>query len=208
MSLIQLYIKGISYSQTQTGAYALILEEERTHKKMPIIIGPYEAQSIAIALEHNITPPRPLTHDLFVSLGEAFDLKLKEVVIYKLLDGIFHSYLLFEKEGKETKIDARTSDACALAVRFQAPIFTSSSILNKAGIFFEEPHVPFHDDVQEDEEEKLQDLNDELDILLGRKSAFSEFSEEELLEKLEEAVQNEDYEKAALIKDELDKRKS
>lgn len=129
MSLIKLTIKGISYSQTQTGAYALVLSEMDGSRTLPIIIGAFEAQSIAIALEKEIRPPRPLTHDLFKTFSDRFLIEIKEVIIHKLVDGVFFSSLVCEKDGVEEVIDTRTSDAIAIAVRFQAPIFTYENIL-------------------------------------------------------------------------------
>lgn len=135
MSLVKLSIKGISYSQTQNGAYALILNEVDGDKKLPIVIGAFEAQSIAIALEKEIKPPRPLTHDLFKNFAERFDIKVKQVIIHKLVDGVFYSSIICERDKIEEIIDARTSDAIALALRFNSPIFTYKNILDKAGIF-------------------------------------------------------------------------
>ena len=123
MSLIRLNIKGISYSQTQSGAYALILSEENGERKLPIVIGAFEAQSIAIALEKDIRPPRPLTHDLFKNFSERFNIVIKQVIIHKLVDGVFYASLICENNNVEEIIDARTSDAIALALRFSAPIF-------------------------------------------------------------------------------------
>ena len=137
MSLIRLNIKGISYSQTQNGAYALILNEVDGERKLPIVIGAFEAQSIAIALEKEIRPPRPLTHDLFKTFSDKFDIVVKQVIIHKLVDGVFYSSLVCEKDDHEEIIDARTSDAIALALRFQAPIFTYQNILDKAGIYLQ-----------------------------------------------------------------------
>ena len=135
MSLVRLNIKGISYSQTQNGAYALILNEVDGDRKLPIVIGAFEAQSIAIALEKEIRPPRPLTHDLFKNFADRFDIIVKQVIIHKLVDGVFYSSLICERDKIEEIIDARTSDAIALALRFQAPIFTYKNILDKAGIY-------------------------------------------------------------------------
>ena len=134
MSLIKLTIKGISYSQTQSGAYALVLSEMDGTRTLPIIIGAFEAQSIAIAIEKEIRPPRPLTHDLFKTFSERFDIQVKQVIIHKLVDGVFFSSLVCEKDGVEEIIDTRTSDAIAIAVRFLAPIYTYENILEKAGI--------------------------------------------------------------------------
>ena len=134
MSLIRLNIKGISYSQTQSGAYALILSEENGNRKLPIVIGAFEAQSIAIALEKDIRPPRPLTHDLFKNFSDHFNITIKQVIIHKLVDGVFYSSLICENNKSEEIIDARTSDAIALALRFSAPIFTYKNIIEDAGI--------------------------------------------------------------------------
>lgn len=201
-NLISLVIKGISYSQTQTGAYALILEEESGYRKLPIIIGSFEAQSIALALEKDITPPRPLTHDLFLSVGEAFDLKVETVYIYKLEEGVFYSNIVFiNGEGKRSEIDSRTSDAIALAVRFNAPIYAYENVVEKAGI-----HL---DIVQNENDEEIDDLDfDLMDDLSEAQSEFFGLSKEELEEKMKEAVMNEDYELAALLRDEIDNLKN
>ena len=135
MSLVRLNIKGISYSQTQNGAYALILSEVEGNRKLPIVIGAFEAQSIAIALEKEIMPPRPLTHDLFKNFSDLFAIIITQVIIHKLVDGVFYSSIICEREGVEEIVDARTSDAIALALRFKAPIFTHKEILDSAGIF-------------------------------------------------------------------------
>src|SRR5210317_367164 len=135
MKLIQMKVKGISYSETQTGAYALILSESEGDRKLPVIIGGFEAQSIAIALEQEVKPSRPLTHDLFKSFGERFNIVVKQVIIHKLVDGIFFASLICERDKIEEIIDSRTSNAIALAFRYKAPIFTYKNILDKAGIF-------------------------------------------------------------------------
>ncbi len=203
MDLVQLNIKGISYSQTQTGAYALILEEISTKKKIPIVIGAYEAQSIAISLEEDLQPPRPLTHDLFKSLANTYYINLVKVVIHKLVDGVFYSNLIWEKDGVKTAIDSRTSDACALAVRFNAPIFMTETILDKAGVYFEE--------VIEEENKNTpvidMDLENKISSTLNNDNVFSTMSKEELEKMMGEAVNNEDYELAAKVRDELDNRK-
>jgi len=208
MSLVKLTIKGISYSQTQNGAYALILNEVDGERKLPIVIGAFEAQSIAIALEKEIKPPRPLTHDLFKNFAERFDIVVKQVIIHKLVDGVFYSSIICERDKIEEIIDARTSDAIALALRFSAPIFTYKNILDKAGIFLKT-------NPQEGDTEN-QDLDDVLSApeTFGMEetnesgSAYNKFSLSELHEQLESAVQNEDYEKAAKIRDEISKRES
>ena len=202
MSLIKLTIKGISYSQTQSGAYALVLSEMEGTRTLPIIIGAFEAQSIAIALEKEIRPPRPLTHDLFKTFSDRFSIQIQQVIIHKLVDGVFYSSLICEKEGVEEIIDTRTSDAIAIAVRFEAPIYTYENILDKAGV-----------NLNVDEEFDLYEENDseedeiELEAVLPEKeSAFSRSSLKELHQQLEKAVDNENYELAAKIRDEISKR--
>src|SRR4029078_5456456 len=149
MSLIKLTIKGISYSQKQNRDYALILYEVDGDRKLPIVIGAFEAQSIAIALEKEIKPPRPLTHDLFKNFADRFDIIIKQVIIHKLVDGVFYSSIICERDKIEEIIDARTSDAIALALRFNAPIFTYKNILNKAGIYLKPSNPEADKDPQE-----------------------------------------------------------
>jgi len=201
MGLIKLTIKGISYSQTQSGAYALVLSEMEGTRTLPIIIGAFEAQSIAIALEKEIRPPRPLTHDLFKTFSERFGIQVKQVIIHKLVDGIFFSSLICEKDGVEEIIDARTSDAIAIAVRFLAPIYTYENILDKAGIYLKiEEEIAIKENLDpESVEVTLEDMN-------PRSSDFSDYSIEELHNQLNEAVANEDYELAARVRDEISKR--
>jgi bifunctional DNase/RNase len=207
MSLVKLSIKGISYSQTQNGAYALILNEVDGERKLPIVIGAFEAQSIAIALEKEIKPPRPLTHDLFKNFAERFDIVVKQVIIHKLVDGVFYSSIICERDKIEEIIDARTSDAIALALRFNAPIFTYKNILDKAGIYLKNNAMEADKDAQE------------IDDILSNPQTFSEPVEsnksgetysknslQELIELLDQAVTQEDYEKAAKIRDEISKR--
>ncbi len=202
MSLIKLSIKGISYSQTQSGAYALVLSEEEGTRTLPIIIGAFEAQSIAIALETEIRPPRPLTHDLFKTFSDRFLITIKEVIIHKLVDGVFFSSLVCEKDGSEEVIDARTSDAIAIAVRFDAPIFTYENILEKAGVFLKlEDEFGIKDDLESDE------VSLELENLVAKtETTFSDLSTKELHKQLSDAVTNENYELAAKIRDEISKR--
>ncbi len=196
MQKIRLNILGLSVSQTQSGAYALVLAEENGERRIPIIIGPVEAQAIAIQLE-GLKPPRPLTHDLFKNMALAFDIALLEVTIYKLEEGIFYSELLCELDGKEVKIDSRTSDAVALALRFKCPIFTSEEILRKAGIVLD----------IEDEDSPVKNVSDKESSPEREKSTYGQYSSTELNEMINEAIQNEDYEKASIIRDELKKRK-
>jgi len=202
MSLIKLTIKGISYSQTQSGAYALVLSEMEGKRTLPIIIGAFEAQSIAIALEKEIRPPRPLTHDLFKTFSERFKITVKQVIIHKLVDGIFFSSLICVKDGVEEIIDTRTSDAIAIAIRFLAPIYTYENILDKAGIYLKvEEEIAIKEIL---EPEAIQVTIDQADS--SSSSNFSKYSIQELHEQLKEAVDNENYEKAAKIRDEISKR--
>lgn len=204
MSLVRLNIKGISYSQTQNGAYALILNEVDGERKLPIVIGAFEAQSIAIALEKEIRPPRPLTHDLFKNFAERFDIIVKQVIIHKLVDGVFYSSLICERDKIEEIIDARTSDAIALALRFDAPIFTYKNILDKAGIYLKvNPKKAEEGDLESVLEDDV--LTDPLGTETSKES-YKDKSLEELHKLLEEAVVNEDYEAAANIRDEISKR--
>ena len=204
MDLIQMKVRGISYSETQTGAYALILNEEKGERKLPIIIGGFEAQSIAIALEHEVKPSRPLTHDLFKSFGERFNINVKQVIIHKLVDGIFFSSLICERDKIEEIIDARTSDAIALALRFDAPIYAYDSILKKAGFTaaISENSKKLSEDKWIQNFVKEQSNRNE-DIGDLKKLSVSKLKS--LLTKL---VSQENYEKAAKVRDELSKRKS
>lgn len=194
MHKIRLNILGLSVSQTQSGAYALVLAEEDGDHRIPIIIGPVEAQAIAIQLE-GLKPPRPLTHDLVKNIALAFDITLLEVTIHKLEEGIFYSELLCEMNGREVRIDSRTSDAIALALRFRCPIFTTEDILHKAGIVLE----------MNEENSPRQEPADEAPT--PGHSSYSKYTLADLQHELDEAIRNEDYEKASLIRDEIRKRK-
>lgn len=206
MDLVQLKIKGISYSQTQNGAYAVILNEEEGERKLPIVIGAFEAQSIAIALEKEIKPPRPLTHDLFKNFADTFQITIKKIIIHKLVDGVFYSSIFCESNTAEEVIDARTSDAIALALRFDAPIFTYKTILDKAGIF-----LNFSSDEKKEDKaitvDEILHEEESVEIESETSSIYAKFSLEELLKELEKAVANENYEKAAKLRDEISKRK-
>ena len=206
MSLVRLNIKGISYSQTQNGAYALILSEVGGDRKLPIVIGAFEAQSIAIALEKEIRPPRPLTHDLFKNFSDRFDITVKQVIIHKLVDGVFYSSLICERDKIEEIIDARTSDAIALALRFEAPIFTYKNILEKAGIYLQGEEQQ-KNEKEENQEEIISEelLSDDIEIS-KEDNNYKKLSLSELERLLSQAVQNEDYEKAARLRDEISKR--
>lgn len=197
MLKIKLNVLGLSVSQTQTGAYALVLAEDNGDRRIPIIIGPVEAQSIAIQLE-GLHPPRPLTHDLFKNIAQAFQIELIEVLIYKLEEGIFFSELIFEQNGVRIAIDFRTSDAVALSLRFKCPIYTSEEILAKAGIVIEITD-DFEDDSVENEKSGQSD---------NRENKYELYSVEELEQLLHEAVRDEKYEIASEIRDEISRRKT
>ncbi|MDA9555769.1 bifunctional nuclease family protein [Pelobium sp.] len=196
MKKLKLDIIGLSYSQTQSGAYALVLGEVNGRRRLPIIIGGFEAQAIAIEIE-KMTPSRPLTHDLFKAFADAFKISVQEVIIYNLVDGIFYSKLICNDGKKNLEIDARTSDAIALAVRFECPIYTYEFILASAGIVIEGNDFVFLDNIEPVEETKVTTA-----------PSFSNLSTEELQNKLQEALNEEAYEKAAKIRDEISKRKS
>lgn len=183
---------GISYSQTQSGAYALILLEENGDRRIPIIIGGFEAQAIVIKLE-NLDPPRPLTHDLFKKFADEFNIYVTEVMIYKLEEGVFFSKLVCNNGEKEYAIDSRTSDAVALALRFNCPIFITEEILEKAGITIN----------PSDTESTVSE--EESPAMTG--SRYDSYTEEELYKIIDESVKTEDYERAAAVRDELEKRK-
>jgi len=208
MSLVRLTIKGISYSQTQNGAYALLLSEVDGEKQLPIVIGAFEAQSIAIALEKDIRPPRPLTHDLFKSFAERFSIIVKQVIIHKLVDGVFYSSLICERDKIEEIIDARTSDAIALALRFNAPIFTYKNILDKAGIFLKNTGEPSTEEKEVKRTELIiEDVLKETSEPSEKTKSAHQKPLKQLEKELDEAVKNEDYEKAAQLRDEISKRK-
>ena len=204
MSLVRLNIKGISYSQTQSGAYALILSEENGQRKLPIVIGAFEAQSIAIALEKDIRPPRPLTHDLFKNFSDRFNILIKQVIIHKLVDGVFYASLICESHGVEEIIDARTSDAIALALRFSAPIFTYKNIIEQAGIILK---INPKEEEESDDSLVFEEANQDIESMAQTiENDYKNLSLSELKEQLKEAVKNEDYETAAKLRDEISKR--
>ncbi len=200
MKKIKLDIVGLSYSQTQSGAYALVLGEVSGRRRLPIIIGSFEAQAIAIEIE-KMTPSRPLTHDLFKSLGEAYNIKVQEIIIYNLVDGIFYSKLICSDGKKSVEIDARTSDAIAVAVRFDCPIYTFEFILSTAGIVIEGNDFVYLENINETKEEKANAAS-------TSPGGFATLSTDELKTRLQEALAEESYEKAAKIRDELNRRKA
>ncbi len=190
MEKIEIKIVGLSYSQTQSGAYALVLAEKKGKRRLPIIIGGFEAQSIAIELE-NMKPSRPLTHDLFKSFADAFKIKIREIVIYNLIEGVFYSKIVCEQDGKEIEIDARTSDAIAIGIRSKCPIYTFENILSSAGIQLENERIE-----ENTGEEFIENVDDKKDLTI-----------EELEQLLQDAIDNEEYEKASELRDEINKRK-
>lgn len=195
MQKVKLNILGLSVSQSQSGAYALVLAEENGDRRIPIIIGPIEAQSIAIQIE-GLKPPRPLTHDLFKQMALAFDIEISEIVIYKLEEGIFYSELICNRGDKQIVIDSRTSDAVALSLRFNCPIYTTEEILERAGIVieFENEHS---------QEEWHQSTADEP---VRGKHEYDKYTSAELTQMLDNAIHAEDYEKASAIRDEINRR--
>lgn len=203
MKKIRLEIVGLSYSQTQSGAYALVLGETKGKRRLPIIIGGFEAQAIAIELE-KMTPSRPLTHDLFKNLADSFAIRVKEVLIYDLIEGIFFARLICDNGTIEGEIDARTSDAIALAVRFECPVYTYEFILSQAGIVLDDEQDRDDDD---DEDELSAEEEEELLAEVTSGNDFQRKTEKELEEMLNKALEEENYEKASRIRDELNKRK-
>jgi len=200
MKKIKLDIVGLSYSQTQSGAYALVLGEVSGRRRLPIIIGSFEAQAIAIEIE-KMTPSRPLTHDLFKSFADAYHIKIEEIIIYNLVDGIFYAKLICSDGKKIVEIDARTSDAIAVAVRFDCPIYTYEFILSTAGIVIEGNDFVYLENINETPEEKTVTAS-------TSPTGFASISTDELKTKLQEALFEEAYEKAAKIRDELNRRKA
>ena len=204
---IKLRVQGLTNSQVQSGAYALILAEEDGKRRIPVIVGTPEAQSIAIALEY-ITPPRPLTHDLFVSFATAFDIKLKEVYIYKFEEGIFYSELLFTDGKREIPVDSRTSDAIAIALRAKCDIYVSESIMIEAGVVLDEDVEDNADEDFENDDDDLMAMDpDEIKDDEALKRWLGLIDDEELNKRLEEAVQEENYEHAKMYQDEIRRRK-
>ena len=199
MKKLKLDIVGLSYSQTQSGAYALVLGEVNGRRRLPIIIGGFEAQAIAIEIE-KMSPSRPLTHDLFKSLTIHFNVVIEEVIIYNLVDGIFFAKLICNDGKKTAEIDARTSDAIALAVRYQCPIYTYEFILASAGIMIEGTDFAFLENIEPTDDAEGVSIPGNIS------SGYASFTEAELKEQLDKALEEENYEKAARIRDEISKR--
>lgn len=195
MKKVRLEIVGMSYSQSQSGAYALILGVAGEKRRLPIIIGGFEAQAIAIELE-KMKPTRPLTHDLFKNFASHFEIHIKEVVINKFEEGIFYSKLLCEQFGKISEIDSRTSDAVALAIRFDCPIYALEEIIDEAGIMMDDEPAVGEGAVSSAEGKPK-----------SGKGKYTDYLSEELEEMLKKAVQDENYEEASRLRDEIDSRK-
>jgi bifunctional DNase/RNase len=204
MGKIKLNVLGISYSQTQSGAYALVLSEEDGNRRIPIIVGGFEAQAIAIELE-GLAPPRPLTHDLFKDFAESYGIRILEVNIHKLEDGVFFASILCDNGDSQITLDARTSDAIALALRFKCPIYTTEEIVEKAGIVldFEKGSDLEHTELSGEEEMEVAPEKTKKRSILPD---LSETSMEELRSMLADAVSKEDYERASEIRDEINRR--
>jgi len=196
MDKIKLEIAGLSYSQTQSGAYALVLAEANGKRRLPIIIGGFEAQAIAIELE-NMTPSRPLTHDLFKNFADKYQININEIIIYNLVEGIFFAKLYCEQNGTEIQIDSRTSDAIALAVRFECPIYTYEFVLSQAGIILEDEEQSEEDSELIEEEYSMDDFNAD---------PVERLTLDELNSKRKDSIENEDYESASKIRDEIKRR--
>jgi bifunctional DNase/RNase len=195
MKKIELEIVALSHSLAQTQNYAVVLGEQDGARRLPIVIGGFEAQAIAVAME-GMSPSRPMTHDLFKNAMDLFGVSVKEIVINNLVDGIFYANLICLKEGKEVEIDSRTSDALAIAVRFNCPIYTYEFILDQAGIVLEE-----------EAEREVQKAKQRRQNVQPKEKTLADHSAEELEELLQDALDKEDYERAAQIRDELNKKK-
>ena len=192
MEKIKLEIIGMSYSQSQSGAYALILGEKNGKRRLPIIIGGFEAQAIAIELE-KMKPSRPLTHDLFKRFADTLNVTLQEVVINKFIEGVFHAELVCLDGTTEHRIDARTSDAVALALRFHCPVYTNEKIMSAAGIIVED--------------KKENEIREEVTKVKEEATPYESLTLTELKNMLGKSIEKEEYEEASRIRDEIDKRK-
>lgn len=191
MSLVKLQVNRISYSQNQSGAYALILDEVDGERKLPVIIGEFEAQSIAVALDDDIQLQRPFTHDLFRNFSTRFEIHIKRVIIQKLVDGVFYSSLICERDQIEEIIDSRTSDAISLALRFHAPIFAHENVLEKAAVVIDDKSL---------DKQTVNETKDSDDL--------HHLSVDELQARIQKALKKEEYELAVKLRDEIAKRES
>ena len=210
MDLIKLEIHGISYSENLSGAFALVLNESKGIRKLPVVIGGFEAQAIALALQKNIKTSRPLTHELFKGFADKFEIKLKKVIIHKLVDGVFFSNMVCENDGDTVIIDSRTSDAIAMALRFNAPIFTYESILNEVGFesdFKYEKKIDFNEEdvflnLEKNDDESLKEISYKSENI-----KLENMSLKKLNEMLDKSIAKEDKELSAKIRDEIKSRK-
>jgi len=203
MELVELKIQGISYSDNTSGAFALILQETNGSRKLPIVIGGFEAQAIAIGLEKKIKTSRPLTHELFKSFAEKFGIKFNHIIISKLKDGVFFSNIVCENNDDVIKIDSRTSDAIALSIRFNAPIFVKKDILDEAGFDDDEK---YSEEINFADNDFFKDENSNKSYIKSKD--IKKISTNNIKKMLENSLQNEDYEMAARLRDELNSRKS
>lgn len=211
MNKIQLDIVGLSYSQTQSGAYALVLGEMHGNRRLPIIIGGFEAQAIAVEIE-KMTPSRPLTHDLFKSFADSYEIQVEEILIYNLVDGIFFAKVMCKSKDKTIELDARTSDAVALAVRFECPIYTYDFIMSSAGIVIEGNDFAFLENISASSESETNETKSETPAAQPSRpkevSPYGSLTLEQLENTLQKAIDNEQYETAAKIRDEIERRNS
>ena len=210
MDLIKLEIHGISYSENLSGAFALVLNESKGHRKLPVVIGGFEAQAIALAIQKNIKTSRPLTHELFKGFADKFKIKLKKVIIHKLVDGVFFSNMVCEKDGDTVTIDSRTSDAIAMALRFNAPVFTYESILNEVGFESDlkyDKKINFEDsellNLKKIDDESIKEVN-----YSSKNIKLKNISLKKLNEMLDNSLAEEDYELSAKIRDEIKSRQN
>lgn len=201
MNKVRLEIVGMTYSESSTGAYVLILGDRNSHLRLPIVIGGAEAQSIAVGIERQRNS-RPLTHDLFIKFADTFNINIREVVINRFRDGVFYAMLVCEHNGQLTMVDARPSDAIALAVRLNCEIYAYETVMEEAGIEMEE-----ESEEMREESEKMKDESGEIEVESGASTPLSAQNIEELEEQLQEAIENEDYERAALLRDKINAMK-
>ena len=210
MDLIKLEIHGISYSENLSGAFALVLNESKGERKLPVVIGGFEAQAIALALQKNIQTSRPLTHELFKGFADKFEIQLKKVIIHKLVDGVFFSNMVCEKDGNTVTIDSRTSDAIAMALRFNAPVYTYESILNEVGFesdFKYDKKIDFNEEgeflnLKKIDNESIKEIN-----YNSENVKLENISLIKLNQMLDKSLAKEDYEFSAKIRDEIKSRK-
>lgn len=205
---IELKVLGLSYSQAQTGAYALILSDKNDTKRIPVVIGAAEAQSIAIIMEKMVTP-RPLTHDLFTSFCEGFAVDVIEVNIYNIDEGVFYSEIVCQSSQQRVVIDSRTSDAIAIALRIECPIYTTPEIMDKAGISFQEKEIPESAESKiprKEKQTKSHENEPTQKLKTGEEGKYSGYTIAQLKSLIDEAIANENYERASELRDEISRR--